>query len=163
MIYGYKCFKKDLVNNYDDKFEVGKVYQAFGNVKFGVNGNGFHMCERLEDTLRFFDTFSEEVDICSVIGFGECILRNDEYNDYYDMYVCEKMYIVKKLTREEIVLYGLNLCEMRLMRFLSLFKLNDNEKNMFRSKFNGHLLINEYIDYYQDDEKDAFVRKLIKV
>lgn len=160
MVQGYKCFKKGLINNYGVKFQVGGLYHSRGDIIFGTLGNGFHMCERLEDTLRFFNTFTENVDICKVIGFGECVKSDDEYNDYYDMYACENMYIVKKLTREEIVLYGLNLCEFRLMRFIASFKLNDNEKKMFRDKFQRQTLINDYLDYYQDSKKDAFVRRL---
>ena len=160
MVYGYKCFKKGLINSYGASFQVGETYHSDGEVTFGVNGNGFHMCERLEDTLRFFDTFNENIEVCSVIGFGKCISRDDEYNDYYDMYVCENMYIIKKLTREEIILYGLDLFEMRVMRFISSFKLIEEEKKLFREKFKNNVLVNEYIDYYQDNKKDAFIRKL---
>lgn len=162
MINGYKCFKKGLINSYGVSFQVGETYRSTGKIVFGVDGNGFHMCERLEDTLRFFDTFQEDVDICSVVGFGNYIKRSDKYNDYYDMYVVENIRIVRKLTREEIVLYGLNLPEMRLIRFLSLFKLDDIEKKLFLEKFNGDRLVNEYIDYYQNNKKDAFEKKLIK-
>ena len=157
-VYGYKCFKKGLINVYGVSFKVGETYHCDGNIMFGIDGNGYHMCERLEDTFRFFDT--NAVDVCEVIGFGECIKRDDEYNDYYDMYVCENMYIVKKLMREEIILYGLNLLEFRLLRFISLFKLNDEEKKLFRDKFKNDILVNEFIDYYQDNKRDAFVRKL---
>jgi len=161
MIYGYKCFKKGLINNYGFKFEVDKTYHVSDNIVFGINGNGFHMCERLEDTLRFFDTFSYDVDICVVNGFGECIKRDDEYNDYYNMYACENIYIKKKLTREEIILYGLSLHGFRVMRFISLFRLSNDEKMLFRDKFKDNYLVNDYIDYYQDNKKDVFVRKLI--
>ena len=159
-VYGYKCFQKGLINRYGVNFKVGETYHSGGNIIFGVDGNGYHMCERLEDTLRFFDAFNEEVDICSVIGMGECVKRDDEYNDYYDMYVCEKMYVIKKLTREEIITYGLNLYEMRLMRFISSFKLTEEEIKLFRDKFKNNYLVSKYIDYYQDNKKDAFVRKL---
>ena len=162
MVCGYKCFYKGLINTVGVKFEVGKTYQVSGDVIFGINGNGFHMCLRLEDTLRFFDTFSEDVSVCEVIGYGEFHKRDDEYNDYYDMYACSGIYIVKELTREEIVLYGLNLYEMRLLRFISSFKLTEEEKKMFRVKFHDNRLVNEYLDYYQDNKKDAFVRKLEK-
>jgi len=162
MIYGYKCFKKGLINSYGVSFQVGETYHSSGKVIFGTNGNGFHMCERLEDTLRFFDTFKEEIDVCRVVGFGDSVKRSDEYNEYYDMYVCEKMYIVKKLTREEIISYGLNLSGTRLIRFLSLFKLDDIEKKIFLEKFAGDKLVGEYIDYYQNNKKDVFIKKLIK-
>ena len=160
MIYGYKCFKKDLVNNYGVKFQEGKTYHAEGEIIFGIEGNGFHMCERLEDTLRFFDTFKESIDICKVIGHGRMIKRDDEYNGYYDMYACEYIDIVKKMTREEIIFYGLNLIDIRLIRFISLYKLTDFEKELFKEKFKNNELIYQYINYYQENKKDAFVRKL---
>ena len=48
MIKGYKCFNKGLINRYGKKFEVGKIYHQDGDIKFGINGNGFHMCSNLE-------------------------------------------------------------------------------------------------------------------
>ena len=161
MIHGYKCFYKGLVNNYGIHYQVGKTYICAGEIIYGNDGNGFHMCLRLEDTLRFFDTFSEDVSICEVIGFDECVKRDDEYNGYYDMYACRGMHIVRELKREEIIAYGLNLSEMQLIRFITSFKLNDLEKEMFREKFKGNNLINEHLDYYQDNIKDAFMRKLV--
>ena len=162
MIYGYKCFNEGLVNRYGVSYQVGKIYNCEGNVKFGINGNGFHMCLNLEDTLRFFDSFNEKISICEVIGFGEQVLRNDEYNAYYDMYACSGIYIVKEMAREEIITYGLNLSEMRLIRFISSLKLTDLEKETFRNKFSNNELVNKYIDYYQDNIKTAFSRKLKK-
>ncbi len=58
---GYKCFNSDLTNRYGSKFEVGKTYHAKGDIKFGNNGNGFHMCKNMEDTLRYFDAFNDNV------------------------------------------------------------------------------------------------------
>ena len=156
MIHGYKCFNKGLIDNYGNSYQVNKIYQCEGDIVFGKNG--FHFCSRLEDTLRYFDTFKEEVSICEVNGFGKCDVRNDEYNGYFDMYACEKMHIVRELEREEIIAYGLELLDMQLMRFISSFKLDEIEKEMFRKKFTNNLLINEYIDYYQDNVKDAFAR-----
>ncbi len=75
MISGYKCFYEGLVNLYGKKFEVGESYSNNGDVTFGNDGHGFHMCKRLEDTLRFFDTFNKEVDICEVVGYGNCVKR----------------------------------------------------------------------------------------
>ena len=160
MIYGYKCFNKGLVNSYGGHYQVGKTYTVDGDIIFGVHG--LHMCLRLEDTLRFFDTFNEEISICEVIGFGEYNKRDDEYNDYYDMYAFRSMYIVRELERKDIILYGLNLLEMPLVRFISSLKLDDNEKEMFREKFHNNYLVNQYLDYYQDNKKDAFERRLIK-
>ena len=54
---GYKCFNENLTNRYNTKFEIGKIYHVNGNIKFGNNGNGFHICKNLEDTLRYFNSF----------------------------------------------------------------------------------------------------------
>ena len=59
-VIGYKCFNKDLINHYGQKFEIGKIYIASGIIKFGTRGNGFHMCKNIEDCFRFFDTFRAE-------------------------------------------------------------------------------------------------------
>ena len=42
-IIGYKCFDKGLINKYGKKFSVGKIYIMLGTIKFGINGNGFHI------------------------------------------------------------------------------------------------------------------------
>ncbi len=160
MIYGYKCFNKGLVDNYGNSYQVGKTYTCDGDIVFGKNG--LHMCLRLEDTLRYFDAFNEEITMCRVVGFGECDQIDDEYNGYYDMYACRGIYIVRELKREEIIAYGLELSDLQLMRFVSSFKLDDVEKGIFRKKFNGNVLVSQYIDYYQDKIKNAFERKLIK-
>ena len=89
MIKGYKCFNKNLINRYGIPFEVGKTYKVDGNISFGNNGNGFHMCVNLEDTLRYFDGFNTEIDICEVIGDGNFVLFEDNYYGYYDMYSFE--------------------------------------------------------------------------
>ena len=35
-------------NNYGKKFSVGKIYITSGTIKFGNNGNGFHLCKNIE-------------------------------------------------------------------------------------------------------------------
>lgn len=97
---GYKCFNDDLTNRYGTKFEVGKTYHANGDIKFGNDGNGFHMCKNIEDTLRYFDAFNDNIRICLVYGFGEFNEYDDEYNGYYDMYSYEYLTILKELSRE---------------------------------------------------------------
>ena len=158
----YKCFNKGLINRYGTKFEVGKLYKVSGKIKFGNSGNGFHSCSYLEDTLRYFDTFSNNVDIALIDGFGNSIIYNDEYNGFYDMYVFEKMIINKVLTRDEIINYGLNLYDFRLKRFLSLYKLDYFEKKMFYDKYKNNNDILNYIEYYQNNKKDVFIKKIKK-
>jgi len=102
MVFGFKCFDKGLVNSYGVKFEEGKIYETCGEIKFGLWGNGYHMCKNIEDTLRYFDGMNMDVDICSVLGMGNIDIYNDDYNGYYDMYSVEKIKIIKLLTRDEI-------------------------------------------------------------
>lgn len=149
MIKGYKCFNKNLINRYGFQFEVGGIYSVNGEVKYGNNGNGFHMCVNLEDTLRFFDGFNGEIDICKVIGFGKCILSIDTHYDYYDMYSVEKLQIIKKLSREEIIKIGLNLPEYRVTRFIQGLKLMEEEIELFKTKFANSKSVLEVISYYK--------------
>ena len=162
MLSGYKCFNKGLTNRYGKKFEVGTLYHCDKDIKFGNNGHGFHMCKNLEDTLRYFDAMNEEIDICKVICNGEIDHYNDEYNGYYDMYAAEYMFIEKILSREEIISYALNLTDYQIKRFISLFKLTDEEKKLFIDKFNVFPDVLDYIAYYQNNDKEVFKRRIKK-
>ena len=159
ILSGYKCFDKGLVNRYGMIFEVGKIYHCDKEIKFGNDGHGFHMCKNLEDTLRYFDAVDQEVDICKVKGFGEITEYEDDYNGFYDMYACEYMHIEKKLTREEIIAYGLRLYEPRINRFISLIRLSEEEKALFKEKFKNNTTTLNYISYYQDHDLLTFSRK----
>lgn len=158
-IYGYKCFNSDMTNRYGEKFELGKVYSTNGKVKFGNDGNGFHFCTNIEDTLRYFDAKDDEVKICIVRGFGEYAIEEDDYNGYYDMFSIENMEIVKILSREEIIHIALNLNELRVCRFIQCFKLNNDEIELFKEKFNKNRSVHDYIEYYQIGNKEAFKHK----
>ena len=164
--YGYKCFNKGLTNRYGIKYEVGKEYHCDKEIKFGNNGHGFHVCKRLEDTLKFFD---KDIDIAYVKCYGtyDKIKENKEndYNDNYDMYAFEYMVIEKILTREDIILYALNLNEERIKKFLMYFKLTSAEKNIFKEKFKNCQYMLNFIAYYQEDDKEAFThheKRLLK-
>ena len=157
-VYGYKCFDKGLTNRYGMHFEIGKTYHCEKNIKFGNDGHGFHICKRMEDTLRYFDAVDAEVDICEVKCFGDIEEYEDDYNGYYDMYACEYMVIEKLLTREEIINYALKLNDFQVTRFISLFKLNDKEIALFKQKFASYDTVQKYIDYYQYNDKEAFKR-----
>ena len=158
-IYGYKCFNSDMTNRYGKKFELGKVYSTNGKVKFGNSGNGFHFCKNIEDTLRYFDAIDGEVKICIVRGFGEYAIEEDDYNGYYDMFSIENIEIVKILSREEIIHIALNLNELRVCRFIQCFKLNNDEIELFKEKFNKNRSVHDYIEYYQIGNKEAFKHK----
>ena len=156
MFIGYKCFNKGLINRYGTKFRIEKTYHCDKQIKFGNNGHGFHVCKRLEDTLRYFDAMNEEVDICLVECYGKYDEQEDDYYDYYDMFAFEYMVIKKLLTREEITAYGLNLFGCQLERFISSFKLTKEEIDIFKFKFQKESRILKFIAYYQEGDKDAF-------
>ena len=157
-IFGYKCFNKDLTNNYGKKFSVGKIYITSGAIKFGNNGNGFHICKNMEDTFRYYDT--SNIIVCEVIGSGNYVECFDEYNEYFDMYSVEKLEIIKELSREEIIKEGLDLNEIRVKRFLSTFKLNDEELLLFKNKYRNKKEIINLIAYYQEYNKEIFNEKV---
>ena len=162
MFNGYKCFDKGLINRYGTKFEVGKLYHTDNEIKFGNDGNGFHVCKRLEDTLRYFDAMNGEVDIAKVKCYGNYQKYEDEYNDYYDMYAFEYMIIDKVLTREEIINYGIHLYEMQVKRFISGFRLTKEEIIMFKEQFKKNQNILNTIAYYQEGDKEVFNRQYTK-
>lgn len=159
-VIGYKCFNKDMTNNYGKKFESGKKYIAIGDIKFGNQGNGYHMCKNLEDTLRYFDYQNNDICICLVKGSGKIVENSDEYYGYYDTYSVECIEIIKKLNREEIIKYAINLNIERLKRFIACFKLTKEEIIYFKEIFKHCNQIIEYIEYYQENNYNVFRRKI---
>ena len=155
MIKAYKCFNEGLVNIYGNKFETGVIYHANNDIKF--QKNGFHMCANLEDTLRDFDSFKENIDIAIVRGFGHISKYDDEYNEFFNMYAAEYMIIDHILTRKEIINYTLNISEMQLKRFLSLYCLTNDELKYFKEKYKNNYMLTWTINYYQDSK-----RKILK-
>ena len=117
------------------------------------------MCTNLEDTLRYFDAFNEEVDITSVIGYGNINKYDDEYNEFFDMYSVEYLKLLTLLKREEIISYALKLPSMRLKRFISLFKLTKEELELFREKFKKDSMIQTTMDFYQDEKSKLYIKK----
>ena len=159
-ILGYKCFNEGLINRYGYKFEIGKIYHANNIIEF--RKNGFHMCKNLEDTWRYFDAFNDNIQIAMVIGSGNKSLNNDEYNGFYDMYAVENLLIIHVLSRNEIIAYALNLPEMRLKRFISLFKLTVDEIEIFKDHFYNNSFIIDAISYYQEKKHDVYQKKYRK-
>ena len=160
MINGYKCFNSGLVNQYGVKFYPKVIYHADGEIKF--QQNGFHMCKKLEDTLRYFDSFNNSIEIANVIGFGRSHEYDDEYNEFFDMYATEYMIIRHVLNREEIMSYALKLSPMAMKRFISLYRLNEFELEIFKRKFYNDCYIMSSINYYQENmnrEKNKILLK----
>ena len=158
--HGYKAFNKGLVNRYGMDFLEGKVYEKEGELKFGNDGNGFHFCERLEDTLRYFPGMEEEIDIAKVTALGDLEEYEDDYYGYYDMYCTNKLRIDKILTREEIIEMFLNTYSERAIRFVKGFKLTPEEIEMFKTKFAKDMNVLKAISYYQEGNMDAYTKPL---
>ncbi len=159
MVEGFKCFDKGLINRYGTKFEIGVSYHANGNIQFGNRGNGFHMCKNMEDTFRYFPATEEEVSVCYVKGSGNIDEGRDDYNEYYDMYAAENIEIIKKLEREEIINYALDLPSYRVIRFIQTFKLNNDEIELFKDKFSKNIDVINAISYYQLGDKEVYNRR----
>ena len=51
-MYMKKAFNQYLTSRYSQKFEIGKIYEVEGKIKWGSSGNGFHMCSDIEDCFR---------------------------------------------------------------------------------------------------------------
>ncbi len=159
-VIGYKCFNKDHTNRYGMEFIEGRTYtSSSSHVSFGNNNkSGYHMCKNLEDTFRFFPAGTEDISVAKVTGSGNIIVRDDEYNGFYDMYSVEKIHIDRFLTREEIIYYFLNKDVLRVCRFIQLFKLTDKEIGLFMNAFSSSSTVINYILYYQLGDKEAFNR-----
>lgn len=149
---GYKAYKKGLVDQFGNTYEEGKIYSLKGDPKF--RQSGFHFCDNLEDTLRYYDAMEEEVDICEVIGFGQIREYDDSYYGY-TIYATDNIKVRRVLTRNEIIDYAVHLHDMQLYRFLMGFKLTPEEIDYLVS-VNSTPKIQEYINYYQLGDKDAF-------
>lgn len=156
-----------MTNRYGIKFEEGKTYHCEGEPSFGVKGNGFHFCLRLEDTLRYYPTIKrfnrrvfgcalEEISIASVIGKGKIAEGYDDYNGYYDLYVATSIEIVHILSREEILTLASEMSDPQLIRFLSGFQLVEEEWNRFRDRNES---VNLAIDYYQRGIDDSYTNR----
>lgn len=159
MVLGYKCFNADLTNSHGFQFEVGKSYSTFGEVKPGVTGrHGYHMCMNIEDTFRYFGGINNSsVAVCLVIGSGDIVSFSDDYYGYYDMYAVEKIQIVRKLDRSEIIDMVLNFQMIeRVLRFVQTFKLLPSEIELFEDKFNDNISIINAIEYYQKENYSVY-------
>lgn len=153
---GYKCFNKDMTNRYGVQFKVGEIYHTIGEIQFGNNGNGFHICSNMVDVFRYYNAMNEEVSVCEVKGSGEMITFNDEYYGYYDMYSVECMEIVREIDRNEIINMVLRMNEFNVLRFIQLFKLNSFEIELFEEKYSEFISILLAIDYYQNGILDVY-------
>ena len=147
---GYMCFFEDMTDLQHDKFEIGKTYTEKDKKK------RYTIYDRLEDSLRNYHGDVNDVIICIVEGSGEGRQIADTVYEYIGRYEFENITIIKALSREFIIEYGLNLYEERLIRFLQGFKLTDEEKEKFRVKFGNYYREESTIDYYINENKNAY-------
>ncbi len=154
-VVGYKAFN-NMMDRYGNVYELNKDYHVKGKIKW--QKNGFHFCHNLEDVFRYYDGFDENTVVCMVEGFGTVYTYFDEYADYYDMYVSSDIRILKVLSREEIINEVLSKNIFSVKRLVAGYKLTDEEINLILGTTN-YKMIQPYINYYQKNDKEAFVRK----
>lgn len=154
-ITGYKAFD-NMKDQYGNSYEVNKEYTQPGTIKFGTNG--FHFCTHIADVLRYCDGFNDNTIICLVEASGEIDVYQDEYNEYFDMYSSSNLKIVKVLSREEIMDIALSENVHHVIRFIKGYKLTDEEINQIMDLY-PNSIIKDYIDYYQKNDQEAFIRK----
>ena len=148
----YKCFKKGC----KDTLKIGKIYHFGNGIKFENDENGYYACERLEDTLRCQNKIGSEIDIAKVSCWGVNKEYRDDIYEFYDTYDFEDMVINEIMTREDIIKYGLALNEERVRRFIALFRLTEEEILLFKEKFKNNSKIISAIEYYQENNKEAY-------
>ena len=143
-IIGYKAFNKDFTNRYGMKFEVGKTYNIDGEIKFGVKGNGFHLCSSFEDTFRYFDT-EEGFILTEVEANGKIVSYDDEYNGYYDMYAASEIKIIRIIERTEIIemIKNITYADYRIKKVIDTLYLTDEEINELLPYFEKFLTYNK--------------------
>lgn len=154
IVHGYKAFASDGTNSYGTVFPVGK-YHVDGKISFGPRGNGFHFAKRMEDTIRYgrIDDSLGDVLIAEVIGSGAIEEGEDSYGGFYDLYSASDIDIIRYLDRSEIIYMALQLPDYRMVRFVSYFRLTDEEISLFYGKY---VNVDLAIDYYQRGMKDVY-------
>lgn len=154
-IVGYKAFNNDKTNRYKKAFELNKIYRVTGDIKFGVCGNGYHLCTNICDVFRYFKK-SLNINVALVVGSGKYDVFNDEYYGYYNMYATEYIKIIRFLSREEIINKVINSAENDIIKFIVTSKMSENEIKLFINLFKCNIQILKYILYYQLMQEDVF-------
>ena len=156
-IEGYKAFEHDFCNEHGVKFDVGQNYHIDGPVKSGISGCGFHISVCPEFTFRFVNSDPEPI-LCEVIGYGKISDEGgDEYFGEYDIYACSDIYIKRIVPRVEIIEMAKGLCEYKLERFLSTYKITDEEAEIIEGTFKRYdFMKKKHIDYYHYGQKDVY-------
>ncbi len=159
VVFGYKGFNTNQTNRYGKYFEKLKTYSVTGEISFGNNGNGYHLCKNLCDVFRYFNG-ENDILVAEVIGFGEYCKYDDEYYGYYDMFSFENIIILNFLTRNEIIEKMLTASVFDVEKFLITFKLLPHEINLFQDTFSKNNYISNFIYNYQIN-RDSFINRQI--
>lgn len=164
IIKGYKAFYYNMTNRIGLTFKEGKIYRVVGKLKFGNDGNGYHFCKNLEDTLRYFPARDQEIKLCCVTSYEDVVEYYDDYYGYYNMYAARCISIDKILSREEIINKMLRENSFSVQRFCSLFKLTNEEMEIFKKHFDSDIAVLRCIQFYQENDLDVYaIRKEEKV
>lgn len=146
-----------MTNNYGFQFKVGASYSVDGAIKTGLSGNGYHMCEKIEDTFRYYGAMNPNITVCEVIGSGKIATAWDDYYGY-ETFAVERIEIVRELSRTEIIEIALNMNDIRVIRFVQVFRLNFDEIKMFEEKFSNFPVVLNAIAYYQKGDLEVYKR-----
>ena len=147
-VKGYKAFNIDATNRYGKPFTEGDTYRVLGEIRFGNDGNGYHMCTALSDVFRYVNAMEEDVVVAEVTGRGKFDKYDDTYYGYYDMYSFEEITIDKFLSREEVIKKMLNSHFQEVKKFLSTCKLSEEEKILFAREFRNDINVMKCLLYY---------------
>ena len=150
---GYKAFENGLTTTHGFTYELGEKYYQEGEIKW--QKNGFHFCENPEDSLRYIDAFNNDYTIAEVEGSGEVLVRADEYEEFFNLYVASEITIKRIVPREEVFADVISSSQDRTKRLIVLSKLNEDEKEIIRELYPE---LSGTINYYQNDSY-ALTRK----
>lgn len=153
-VFGYKAFNSDHTNKYGVVFKEGMSYKSYGKVSFGVNSTGgFHMCERLEDTLQFFEGFDKDSIIAEVVGSGMII----PFKENSKMYSVEKIFIKKFLSRQQMlnaIIDDIDISDENVCKFIRGIKMNDDEIDLFKYYYGDSPEILQTISSCQEENNE---------
>lgn len=154
---GYKVLDEFHRNRYGKEFCLGENYHIDGEIKYGTNGCGYHFCLHPEDTLKYVETFSRNFTLARIKASGVIKESFDRYNGVFDIYVASDLEVLSYLTEEEIFEIGLNLSPDRVKRFLQLYPLTEEEKEIFKQKYKTlELGVMQTFAFYQERDLEAF-------
>ena len=155
-VKGYKAFNLDSTNRYGMPFTEGETYHVDGEIIFGNDGNGFHMCKALSDVFRYVKAEEEDVLVAEVTGRGKYARRDDNYYGYYDMYAFEEITVDKFLTREEIIDKMLASPPHEVVKFIMTCRVSDDEAIKFIKKFRDNLVVIKALLYYHYGQLEIY-------